>query len=107
LNFNDMTRGFLPNLEMNLAKCNVLISSWSAASGVKPGVYIYLTKDIFSSPWTVYLTFFDQFASILSIFGVRKLPSMTIDVTLGIVIQSTSELIGVSIWQVLRPSECL
>jgi hypothetical protein len=27
LNFNDMTRGFLPNLEMNLAKCNVLISS--------------------------------------------------------------------------------
>jgi len=92
LNFNDLTRGFLPNLEFNLGEGTILISSGGsdAASGMRAGAYIFINANFNSIIKTFVDKINDQFGGILRMIGINSIPFPSSNVSLGIFVDQTS-----------------
>jgi hypothetical protein len=88
LNLNDLTRGFLPNIDLDLGQASILVTSGAkSASGMKPGVYIHVSSDIAKNLFIIYKRNLDQFASVMNIFGIPQISFPEIKLSLGIFIQ--------------------
>jgi hypothetical protein len=98
LNLEELTKGFLPNLDFDIGDGNILISTGGDgnASGMSRGIYIYFKTNIENSNpitkalFAVFDKIINQFSEILSIFGVPKFSRPSINFAIGVFVQDDS-----------------
>lgn len=96
INLGALTRGFFPDLSINLLTTNLLFTNGNCGpSGLSKGVYFYLARG-FNNISEVIQLVVDQFKDLFSIFGVTvTVPSFTLNFTFGFFL--TDDSIGVKI----------
>jgi hypothetical protein len=92
INLNDLTRGFIDNMEFNIGSAAILVSMGGSnnASGMNTGFYIYFTMDNVLNLGSIYSRMWMNFAAILDKIGLPKIPFPKVGASLGIFIQSDS-----------------
>ena len=98
LNLNSLTKGFVPDLAINIGDASLLISSGNGgASGMNRGIYFYFKQGINNLGEIINLVI-NQFRSLFSVFGIN-LPNadVRININIGIGLYLSDDSLGMNI----------